>query len=52
MAFYLLLKRNIGWNSSKEGVILHVLMMALLNYVYHHHSEVLKFKKVFEYILG
>jgi len=36
MALYVFFKRNLGWSGGNEGVILHIAMMSVLNYVYNH----------------
>jgi hypothetical protein len=49
---YIIAKRLWGWQWGDESVVMHVLVMSMLYYVYNHRPQTLKFRSIFELILG
>lgn len=49
---YMIAKRVWGWQWGDESVVMHVLVMGMLYYMYNHRPQTLKFRSIFELILG
>ena len=49
---YMITKRVWGWQWGDESMVMHVLVMGMLYYVYNDRPQTLKFRSIFELILG
>ena len=51
-SLYILLKRQMGWDITNEGKLIHVLAMSLIYYLYNHQPELIKYRRFFTMVLG
>jgi hypothetical protein len=51
-SIYVMFKRIGQFNFNDEAKVMHIVLMALLSYVFHHKPEILKYKETLEMIWG